>query len=72
MTKKYLLQAIDAVGGQSQLADALNIKQGHVGMWVHRDKKAPPAEYVLKIEEITGISRHKLRPDVFGDDQEED
>jgi len=23
-------------------------------------------------DEITGISRHKLRPDVFGDDQEED
>lgn len=71
MTKEYLLEAINAVGGQSQLADALNIKQGHIGMWVHRDKKAPPAEYVLKIEEITGISRHKLRPDVFGEEIKE-
>lgn len=71
MTKEHLIKAIDAAGGQSQLADALNIKQGHIGMWVHRDKKAPPAEYVLKIEEITGVSRHKLRPDVFGEEKKE-
>lgn len=69
MEKEYLLKAIDVAGGQSQLASALSIKQGHVAMWVHRDKKAPPAEYVLKIEELTGISRHKLRPDVFGEEK---
>ena len=66
MTKESLLQAIEIVGGQSQLAELLDIKQGHVSMWVNRNKKAPPAEYVLKIEKATGISRHKLRPDVFG------
>lgn len=66
MSKKYLIEAIEKAGGQSQLAEALNISQGHIAMWVHRNKKAPPAEHVLKIEEVTGVSRHKLRPDVFG------
>lgn len=71
MSKEFLLQAIEIVGGQSQLADLLDIKQGHVSMWVNRNKKAPPAQYVLKIEEATGISRHKLRPDVFGEKEAE-
>lgn len=66
MSKKYLLKAIEIVGGQSQLAELLGVKQGHVAMWVHRNKKAPPAEYVLRIEEITGVSRYQLRPDIFG------
>jgi DNA-binding transcriptional regulator YdaS (Cro superfamily) len=26
-----------------------------------------PAKRVLEVERITGISRHKLRPDVFGE-----
>ena len=71
MSKKYLLEAVELVGGQSKLAEELDIKQGHVAMWIHRDKKAPPAEYVLKIEKLTGVSRHKLRPDVFGEEPKE-
>jgi DNA-binding transcriptional regulator YdaS (Cro superfamily) len=27
---------------------------------------AVPAERVLEIERLTGVSRHELRPDVFG------
>ncbi|MBS7818678.1 hypothetical protein B9T11_07960 [Wohlfahrtiimonas chitiniclastica] len=65
--KAKLMEAIDRAGGQTALARKLGIKQGHIGSWVHRFKKAPPAEYVLKIESITGISRHDLRPDVFGE-----
>lgn len=71
MSKKYLLEAVELVGGQSKLAEELDIKQGHVAMWIHRDKKAPPAEYVLKIEQLTGVSRYKLRPDVFGEEPKE-
>ncbi|MBN0189661.1 helix-turn-helix domain-containing protein, partial [Pseudomonas aeruginosa] len=26
-----------------------------------------PAEMVLKVEALTGVSRHRLRPDVFGE-----
>lgn len=70
MDKKWLLLAIEKAGGQTKIADALGITQGHIGKWISRDRKAPPAEYVLKIEEVTGISRHKLRPDVFGEEKE--
>ncbi|PZP64983.1 MAG: hypothetical protein DI604_25710, partial [Delftia acidovorans] len=28
--------------------------------------KKVPAERVLEVERVTGISRHELRPDVFG------
>jgi len=39
-----------------------------VGLSRHTVKKwrRVPAEYVLRIEALTGISRHRLRPDVFG------
>lgn len=71
MDKEKFIEAIEIAGGQSELARKLGIKQGHINMWVHRNKKAPPPEYVLQIEEITGISRHELRPDVFGDKPQE-
>lgn len=32
---------------------------------IHQWKAIPP-EYVIAIEELSGVSRHKLRPDVFG------
>lgn len=67
MTKNGLLKAIEIAGGQSGLAKLLGIKQGQISGWVRRDKKAPPPEYVLKIERLTGVSRHLLRPDVFGE-----
>lgn len=65
-----LRSAIDAVGGQSALARLLHetfglkVQQGHVWHWVHKSRKAP-AEYTLAIEHLSGISRRKLRPDVF-------
>lgn len=69
--KTKLIEAIEKAGGQTALAKKLGIKQGHVGSWIHRFKKAPPSEYVLQIEEITGVSRHDLQPDVFGEKPQE-
>lgn len=42
-------------------------KQGHVGKWLHRDKKVP-AELCIAIETAVrgAVTRYELRPDVFG------
>ncbi len=44
------------------LADQLGITRGAVSSW-----DVVPTERVLKVEEVTGISRYDLRPDVFGE-----
>jgi DNA-binding transcriptional regulator YdaS (Cro superfamily) len=43
-----------------KVAKALHIHPATVSRW-HRI----PAEYVIKIEKISGISRHALRPDIY-------
>ncbi|MEQ8034290.1 YdaS family helix-turn-helix protein [Xanthomonas sp. WHRI 6106] len=65
-----LERAVEAAGGQSALARILAtetrvVRQGHVWAWIHRGHSVP-AEFVIKIESATGVSRHDLRPDVFG------
>ena len=47
---------------QKQLARALAIRQSSVSRWGVR---GVPAERVLGVEQITGISRHDLRPDLY-------
>jgi DNA-binding transcriptional regulator YdaS (Cro superfamily) len=59
-----LQEAVQKVGGQKALGDLLETSQPRVWNWIHRDKKVP-AEYVLKIERLTGVSRHDLRPDLY-------
>jgi DNA-binding transcriptional regulator YdaS (Cro superfamily) len=55
-----------AVMGPSALARALSesgrpLSPQAVSLWT----KVPP-ERVLEVERLTGVSRHELRPDVFG------
>lgn len=61
-----LIKAIKIAGGQCALAEKLGVAQCTISAWVNRNKKAPPPEYVLQIEAMTGVSRYELRPDVFG------
>tara|TARA_R110002110_G_scaffold53331_4_gene154128 strand:- start:1403 stop:1600 length:198 start_codon:yes stop_codon:yes gene_type:complete len=49
----------------SDLATRLEISRGSVYKWKWADKI--PAERVLQVEAITGISRAELRPDLFGE-----
>jgi DNA-binding transcriptional regulator YdaS (Cro superfamily) len=49
---------------QSKFADAIGTSQQLVSYWVRNDKPLP-AEFVLKTEAETGISRHDLRPDIY-------
>jgi DNA-binding transcriptional regulator YdaS (Cro superfamily) len=68
----YLKEAQDAVGGVCALADKLKVllkargdKKGITRSAVCLWKRCPPKRVAL-VEEITGVSRHKLRPDIFG------
>lgn len=65
--RKYLKKAIEIAGSQSALARALGVTQTHVWNWLNRNKQIP-AEYILKIENFTGVSRYKLRPDIYQKD----
>jgi DNA-binding transcriptional regulator YdaS (Cro superfamily) len=47
-------------GLQAELSRALGITRGAVAKW-----KQVPADRVLAVERISGISRHDLRPDIY-------
>ena len=50
------------VGGQGRLAQALGISPQAVSQW-----EAIPALRVLEVQELTGIHRCVLRPDIYPD-----
>ena len=56
-------KACEAAGGQVALATKLGISQSAVAQWIGSGN-IPPAR-VPKVEKITGVSRHELRPDIF-------
>lgn len=62
-----LSRAIEKLGGQSALARACGVKQGHVWHWLNKSRSVP-GDYVLTIEAATGgaVTRYELRPDIFG------
>ena len=49
----------EKAGGRAKLAEALNISRQTTYQW-----KRVPFEHIKKIEELTGMSRHELRPDL--------
>lgn len=57
-----LTQAIRAAGSVSELARQLGISQPSVSNWTR-----VPAERVVSVESLTGVSRVVLRPDLFGE-----
>lgn len=58
-------RVIEALGGLTKAAAAMGIENPSViANW--RTRGRVPAEKVLDVEGLTGISRHDLRPDVFG------
>ena len=64
MSTEGLEAAILKAGGQTELANLLGIRQSHISNWKNRNKRVP-AERVLDIERVTGVSRHELRPDLY-------
>ena len=61
-----LEKAVELAGGQTALARAVDVKQGHIWWWLNRSGKAP-AEKCIDIERATAgaVTRHELRPDVY-------
>jgi TorA maturation chaperone TorD len=57
-----LNQAIEAVGGVTELARRLGIAQPSVSNWTRI-----PSERVIAVEALTGINRVVLRPDLYGE-----
>lgn len=67
MTPTEALQkAVSIAGSQSALADAIGTRQARVSEWINEAKLGAGAQFVIAIETATGVSRHLLRPDVFG------
>lgn len=61
-----LQRAIVAAGSQQNLASQLGIRSASISEWKSRGRI--PVERVRSIESVTGISKHELRPDIFGPD----
>lgn len=60
-----LAEAVRKVGSQSAFGRLVGKSQTSVFEALRDDRPLWP-ESVLKVEEVTGISRHRLRPDVYG------
>ena len=52
--------AIKAAGGYSELAEALGIRPQSVWQWTR-----VPLNRVVEVEKVTGVSRRKLRPELY-------
>lgn len=53
-------RAVKAAGGAAKLSRAIEVTRSAVSQW-----RRVPAERVLKVEEVTGVPRHELRPDIY-------
>lgn len=53
--------AIDKIGSASALARQLGVSPSAVLQW-----DIVPPKRVLEVEAFTGVSRHFLRPDIYG------
>lgn len=60
-----ITQAVSAIGGQVALARILKVNPSLISQWV-TGRLRVAAHHCLAIEAATGVSRHDLRPDVFG------
>lgn len=56
-------EAIERAGGVSHLGAIVGVAHSSVIGW--RQERRIPARHVLPIEQATGISRHRLRPDLY-------
>jgi len=62
----HIAAAVERTGtGQAGLARLLGVSPQAVNQWVNGNRPVP-SRHVLAIERATGVSRHELRPDVFG------
>ncbi len=68
MKENAATKAAKAAGSQSELARRLKCTPQAVQKMCATGRI--PSKRVLKIEEVTGVSRHELRPDLYPAEQE--
>ncbi|MCE0802015.1 helix-turn-helix domain-containing protein [Buttiauxella sp. S04-F03] len=60
-----LEKAIDEAGSASALARGLGVSPMTVSFWRSRSSGVVPVERVIAIFELTGVTPHELRPDIY-------
>lgn len=60
---KPLILWLETRGAQAALARELGITEQAINNWTR-----VPAERCREVERVTGIPRHALRPDIYGDE----
>ncbi|WP_083490771.1 YdaS family helix-turn-helix protein [Stenotrophomonas humi] len=65
MDTTHIRKAVDLAGTQSALAKSIGAAPSFVSQWVTGRRPVAP-KYARAIEQSFGVSRHDLRPDVFG------
>lgn len=61
-----LQKAIKILGGQVQLAKAISTSQQNISNWLRAGRVS--AGKVILIEQVTGVPRSELRPDIYPPD----
>jgi DNA-binding transcriptional regulator YdaS (Cro superfamily) len=68
-----LAHAVGIAGSQGALGKQIGVTQQTIYNWLNRSKQGVPGEHCWKIERATGgkITREMLRPDIFGDNDDQ-
>ena len=64
MENSAIHRAVEIAGSQTKLARKIGVRQSDVWTWLQG--RPVKADKVIAIEAATGVSRHELRPDIFG------
>lgn len=65
MNIETLQRAIDVAGSTKKFAQKLGISEQAVGRWKNKYKGTVPATRVLEVFQVTGVTPHELRPDLY-------
>ncbi|PHM22982.1 transcriptional regulator [Xenorhabdus ehlersii] len=60
-----LTKAIHLAGSATNLARRLGVSNMTVSQWKNRYRGIVPAERVIPIYKLTGVTPHELRPDIY-------
>lgn len=60
-----ICKAVEKIGGNVAMAKLLGVHPSFISQLVTERRKVPYS-YCFAIEKATGVSRHDLRPDVYG------